>query len=569
MMHGIDDGPVTAPCRERSRRRRSRLKTIVLGTGLLLLVAFAVAFGVAFRAAREAAIACASQSRLNQMHLALSNYHAMYGCFPPAYIADEDGTPMHSWRVLILPMIEADAVHAAYRFDEPWNGPNNSKLLEKMPESFHVRSEPPSTSHTNLVVITGPGTAFPGSRSTRKEDFADGLDNTILLAEIANSDILWLEPRDLDARQMSFRANDPSRPSISTSRRTGPYVVFADRITAHRLSSSLSQQALRSLTTIAGGEKMFVAGIVELGLTSPMDGPATDENIQQLDLGGLRSLWLSRSDITDDALGYLAAAPDLTRLHLRSTRITDEGLRHLQQGPRLDVLDLSHTAVGDDGLRQLTGLTKRQYPAIQIDLQGSRVTISGVAQFLKSRPQPGPYAETWIRIDEGSVSDTCLFFGDSNVTDSQLACFRGLSRIRQVDLSNTQITDAGLKVVATLPDLATLDVPGTRITDSGLEHVEGLAGLGHLNLSRTAVTDSGLKHVEGLAELGYLNLSHTAVTDAGMKHVAGLCQLRSVDLRDTHVTDRGVRKLRDTLPECWFFWDPPTRDGSLGSRGER
>ena len=35
---------------------------------------------------------------LKQVALALLNFHAVNGCFPPAYIADKNGKPMHSWR---------------------------------------------------------------------------------------------------------------------------------------------------------------------------------------------------------------------------------------------------------------------------------------------------------------------------------------------------------------------------------------------------------------------------------------------------------------------------------------
>lgn len=238
-----------------------RLKTIIFGIGGTVLIGIGIVFGVAIRSAREAAIACTCQSRLNQMQFALDNYHAAYGHYPPAYIADKDGKPIHSWRVLILPFIEEQKLYDAYDFNEPWNGPNNSKLADKMPLRFHMPSEPLSTSVTNIVAITGPGTAFPGARSTRKEEFIDGLDNTILLAEIAHSDINWLEPRDLNVEAMSFVANDPTRPSISCSRRRGPYVVFADSIRTHQISPSLSPTALRALTTIAGGEKLHIAEI--------------------------------------------------------------------------------------------------------------------------------------------------------------------------------------------------------------------------------------------------------------------------------------------------------------------
>ena len=66
---------------------------------LLAVVAMAAALGVgvwfcvAVREARDAAIACESQSHLNQLQLALHCYHDRYGCFPPAYLVDEDGVP--------------------------------------------------------------------------------------------------------------------------------------------------------------------------------------------------------------------------------------------------------------------------------------------------------------------------------------------------------------------------------------------------------------------------------------------------------------------------------------------
>ena len=46
------------------------------------------------------------KNHLKQLALAMHNYHDKYGSFPPAYIADKNGRPMHSWRVLLLPFLE-------------------------------------------------------------------------------------------------------------------------------------------------------------------------------------------------------------------------------------------------------------------------------------------------------------------------------------------------------------------------------------------------------------------------------------------------------------------------------
>ena len=229
---------------------------LLCGATAIILAVLLVWFGFEVRRAQRMALSTAAKGRLNQLHLALHNYHYVYGQFPPAFIVDENGKPMHSWRVLILPFADNKTLFDSYDFDEPWDGPNNSRLANRMPAIFHSDTERPSTTYTNLVVITGLGTAFPGSTSTNLEDFRDGLENTILLTEIGNSSIPWLAPRDLSIESMSFRVKDSLQPSISSVAWRQPYVVFADCITTYTLSQSMPLDTLRALTTIAGGENV-------------------------------------------------------------------------------------------------------------------------------------------------------------------------------------------------------------------------------------------------------------------------------------------------------------------------
>jgi hypothetical protein len=87
------------------------------------------------------------------------------------------------------------------------------------------------------------------------DDFQDGLEDTILIVEIANSDIHWMEPRDLDFNTMSFTIDDRSRPSISSPHPSGPgAVLFADRLSTDRLHTSLSPASIKAMLTISGGE---------------------------------------------------------------------------------------------------------------------------------------------------------------------------------------------------------------------------------------------------------------------------------------------------------------------------
>jgi len=230
----------------------------VLGTIVFLLAVGTLAYFVrAVGDAREAARRTQCSGRCCQILVALHNYHDTYGSFPPAYLADETGKPMHSWRTLLLPYLDGAQLYNEYRFDEPWDSTHNLSIAARLPyELFNCPSRASNTDRrmTNYVVIVGPDTAFPGSGVTKLADFADGPGNTILFAEIGPSDILWTEPRDLVIDQMSFMINDPKRPSISSVHPQGPAVVLADSCRTYRLTKSHTAETLRALTTITGGE---------------------------------------------------------------------------------------------------------------------------------------------------------------------------------------------------------------------------------------------------------------------------------------------------------------------------
>lgn len=201
----------------------------------------------ALQVARSAARKAQSTNNLKQIGLALHSYHQRYGAFPPAYIADENGRPMHSWRVLILPYMEQQALYDQYRFDEPWDGPNNSRLHEVMVPAFvDPNSSDDSMGYTNYVVVNGPNTMFPGAESVALGDVPDGASNTILVTSLANSDILWCEPRDLNYDAMSFVVNDPGSESIS-SEAPGPVPVLLGDGSVRQMHESVDPSAVRSM----------------------------------------------------------------------------------------------------------------------------------------------------------------------------------------------------------------------------------------------------------------------------------------------------------------------------------
>jgi hypothetical protein len=154
--------------------------------------------------------------------------------------------------------------------------------------------------------------------------------------------------------------------------------------------------------------------------------------------------------ITDAALGFLKATPQLQFLDVRGAKVTDAGLEHVMGLTQLQGLGLSCTKVTDAGLEHLKALTQLQ----ELDLGGTKVTDAGIEHL------------------------------------------RGLSRLRLLWLHGTKVTAAGLGNLKGLSRLEELCLNRTKVTDAGLEHLKSLSQLESLSVDFTMVTDEGVKEFQ-------------------------------------------------------------------------
>jgi hypothetical protein len=74
--------------------------------------------------------------------MALHRYHEKHGAFPPLYTVDDEGKPLHSWRVLILPHMEQQELYKQIRLDEPWDSEYNRQFHDQMPHNYQCSSNP-------------------------------------------------------------------------------------------------------------------------------------------------------------------------------------------------------------------------------------------------------------------------------------------------------------------------------------------------------------------------------------------------------------------------------------------
>ncbi|MBN1912728.1 MAG: DUF1559 domain-containing protein [Pirellulales bacterium] len=216
------------------------------------------------RRALEAARRMQCAWNLKRIAVALHEYHTEHGSFPPAVVVDGQGRPMHGWRRLVAPYI-GEAMHPRpYDLKQPWDAPDNASLdwVGEMPE-FQCPSGPKTPGMTNYVAVVGPGTVWQGTRGVSLDEFTDDPAKTILLVELADSDIPWPEPRDITLDEALGLPDAPTG-AVPSSRHTSSQdflhhplrlagnVVMADGTVLS--IESLSRDELLALLTINGGE---------------------------------------------------------------------------------------------------------------------------------------------------------------------------------------------------------------------------------------------------------------------------------------------------------------------------
>jgi hypothetical protein len=223
---------------------------------------------IVIRPMQVAALDPRCKANLRAIGLALQAYHTDYGCYPPAYTTDAAGRPMHSWRALILNHLGEHDLFKAYRFDEAWNGPHNSKLSLRTPEIYQCPAHS-SPGRSSYAVVVGTGTAFPGSTGVSNSQITDR--KATLVVELEGGGIPWLEPRDLRVQtfptspmewnQAFLELLDKDLADLRRQGLAGPqhhphganFLFSPTEVEAWRLPEGHGQ-ILRSMLTIDGGE---------------------------------------------------------------------------------------------------------------------------------------------------------------------------------------------------------------------------------------------------------------------------------------------------------------------------
>ena len=161
----------------------------------------------AVQSGRAAAKRMEASNNLKQILLAMHNYHDTFKAFPAAYSVDQQGKPLLSWRVHILPYIEQQALYEQFRLDEPWDSEHNRKLIPQMPKLYRSpasNADPGKSNYLGNAAAESGIFAPPEKESERfpisvgMRDITDGTSNTIAVVEVRDElAVIWTKPDDL------------------------------------------------------------------------------------------------------------------------------------------------------------------------------------------------------------------------------------------------------------------------------------------------------------------------------------------------------------------------------------
>ena len=135
-----------------------------------------------------------SSNNLKQIMIAVHNYASANQDKLVRDVYDKDGKPLLSWRVHLLPYLEEDQLYKQIKLDQAWDGPDNIKLLEKMPKVFESPRAKTRKGYTVYQGFFGNG-AVIGSRYTIG-NIPDGTSNTIWCLETTAA-VPWSKPADM------------------------------------------------------------------------------------------------------------------------------------------------------------------------------------------------------------------------------------------------------------------------------------------------------------------------------------------------------------------------------------
>ena len=263
--------------RSRRRRHRSQGTNILLiilvvagGLGLLMMIVLAAlilpAVQMARQAARQAVQQAQTRNHLQQIGLAMHNYHDVHTMFPPDGIYDADDKPYHGWQVMLLPYLDESTVYSQLDFNVPWDDPVNRHVYATEIEVMYSQDNPDRqfvggyaighfSANSGLYQISQGQNGPMHTHVARMRDIVDGSSNTLMAGEVSAGYRPWGEPGNTRDPNSGLQGG-PNQ--FGRKDGTGATFLMSDG-SVRFISSAVTPEVLKAISTRDGGEAISMA----------------------------------------------------------------------------------------------------------------------------------------------------------------------------------------------------------------------------------------------------------------------------------------------------------------------
>lgn len=142
-----------------------------------------------------------------QMTLLLKQVHKHVkrkGTYPPAFLVDEEGAPIFSWRVALLADMGGEEMLGLLKLDEPWDSEHNRRLVPFIPTIFSTSHEATDRGLATLHGIIGGKTILSDGRPLNPREIKSSPSKVVILTEVRpEKGVEWTRPSDLKVSQFS------------------------------------------------------------------------------------------------------------------------------------------------------------------------------------------------------------------------------------------------------------------------------------------------------------------------------------------------------------------------------
>jgi hypothetical protein len=223
----------------------------VLAVIALLVIAVAMLLP-ATRSAPEASRRNSCLNNLKQIGLGLLNYADAHGRFPPAFTTDDAGNRLHSWRTLILPYMEQQALYKTIDLTKPWDDPANARAAHDALVVYQCPSLPgdeEDATLTNYLAVVGDDSVIRAGESRTPEEIGDVSRQVLMVIEVREEKAVhWMSPEDIDEESLLAAWSGEKHLSHHSGDVTN--ALFADG-RCHSLQPTLDPAALRAMITVS------------------------------------------------------------------------------------------------------------------------------------------------------------------------------------------------------------------------------------------------------------------------------------------------------------------------------